>query len=318
MKKYSSNLINIFLATGANILTVLTSTELFMSRFYNPLPDWGKIILTFLWYFLLIVFTLWLLRSILRWFFEKQCKKYGTHQIPCKAESLYNYKVRNRSKRILLRLHKYTYHNTYLIKREIEIHGLSDKKEVKESVKQLVSVFQESLSLIFNLDMTIGIKLIASSGRKKVLQTYLLIPSRDEVERDNRKVLDDYLLKRIDSDDIADYAKGVSKSKSQGLPQNSAFNYVLSSNKTYWMSNNLRIDEINGSFMTTSKNYKRYYNSMAVFAICPPCSDGEKKVPMRGVLTFDTLETGLFSEKECKFLMGYFAHCLYEILKDLK
>lgn len=318
MKIKSSNKRDVILATGADVLTVLTSTELFMNRFYDPIPIWGKILLTFVWHLLLILFTLWLLRSIIRWFLERKCKKYGTHGIPCKVEYLYNYKVLNRNKRILLRLHKYTYHNTYIIKREIETHRLSDKKEVKEFVRQLVSVFQESLSLIFNLDMTIGIKLITSSGRRNVLQTYLLIPSKDEVERDNRKVLDDYLLKRIDSDDITDYAKEVSKFTTQRLPQNSAFNYVLSSNKTYWMSNDLRIDEKEGVFMTTSKNYKKYYNSMAVFAICPPCFDGEAKVTMRGVLTFDTLETGQFCENECKFLMGYLAHCLYEILKDLK
>lgn len=307
----------VFFSGGANLLTYLTSTDMIVSRIYDPLPEWGQILLLALWIILAVLLFLWFLLSIAKLFLRKKCEKYGTRKIPCKMENLYYYKVANRSEWILLRMHKYTYHETYNIRRQIFLSKYTDKKDVFDGVKNLVKEFQQSLNMIFNLDMTIGVKLVAKMGKQNVLQTYLLVPSQSEIERDNRKVLDAYSIKKLSSEDVVDYVKDI-RNKSSKLPQNSAFNYVLSSSKNYWMSNDLAIDEKKGLFASTSCNYGKYYNSMAVFAICPPRPDGENNVPIRGVLTFDTMEKGTLSEKECKFIMGYFAHCLYEILKDLK
>lgn len=315
--KSAKNLFLIAFSGGANLLTYLTSTDMIVSRIYDPLPKWGQLVLFALWIILAILLFLWFLLSIAKLFLRKKCEIYGTHGIPCQVEYLYFYKVLNRSKWILLRMHKYTYHETYNIRRQIVLNHYTDKKNVFGEVKKLVTDFQHTLKSTFNLDMTIGIKLVAPLGRQKVLQTYLLVPSESEHEYINRKVLSNYLIKKSDSEDVSDYVRDIKKGNSK-LPQNSAFNYVLSSSKNYWMSNDLTIDEEKELFASTSCNYRKYYNSMAVFAICPPRPDGENNVPIRGVLTFDTTEKGTLSEKECKFMMGYFAHCLYEILKDLK
>ena len=97
--------------------------------------------------------------------------------------------------------------------------------------------------------------------------------------------------------------------------KNSIFDYVLSTNNCSWISNDLRLDEKKGLFFSSSRYYKRKYKSLAVFGIIPP-SNGRRNA-IKGVLTFDSFNTRIFSEEECTMLMGLFAHHLYEILNEM-
>lgn len=56
---------------------------------------------------------------------------------------------------------------------------------------------------------------------------------------------------------------------------------------------------------------------MAVFAIIPPNNVNNPANAIKGLLTFDSRNTRLFSEEECTMLMGLMAHQLYELLDSL-
>ena len=84
------------------------------------------------------------------------------------------------------------------------------------------------------------------------------------------------------------------------------------------MSNDLTIDKSRNAFYSSSPNCNNYYKALAAFAIKPPQCDGVEDSTIKGIVTFDSPKTGVFSENECSLIMGLMAHILYDVLDNLK
>lgn len=308
------------IALGADVLAYASFAMSFLKEWYDQLPEDYQMFVSITRWGLIILFTLVVAYYVMIWIIRKKLKAAGTHGIECNFTNYYNYKIANRSKRILIKIHKSIYHEKYKVIKEIEENSYKQKNDIKKSVISLLESYRNALNDTFNLDLSIEIKLVKSKGTDKILQPYLFVPSSKELEIGDRRQKN-YFLKALDSDDITDYVKKSQKyAKKKGSDEfltNSAFDFVLSSTTTYWMSNDLEADTSKGLFFTSSDNLTSHYKSMAVFAIIPPAKAGETNLPIDGLLIFDTIETGVFSEIECKLMMGYMAHCIYEIFNKL-
>ncbi len=86
-----------------------------------------------------------------------------------------------------------------------------------------------------------------------------------------------------------------------------------------WMSNDLDVEEQADNFHSSSE-YRHLYKSLAVFLIKRPTL-GEHDVQVinevEGLLTFDACKSNVFVEKECRQIMGFVAHCVFEIFKEI-
>lgn len=310
------------LALGADILAyVSVFNSLFGTWFNNLSEDIHEIVAIIRWV-IIVVLSLVFFYYVLVWFLRKKLKAAGTNGIECDFNYYYYYKLLNRNKSILIHMHKYIYHSAYNITKEIEKNGYKKKDDVKKSINVLLGNFREALYHSFNIDVSVEVKIVKKRDEEKLLQTYLFVPGSKEQEMEERNLKKTYILNELDSDDVTDYvkkSKKFAKDKGSGdVLTNSAFDYVLSTTKTFWMSNDLAIDTANGNFFTSSENLNNHYRSMAVFAIIPPGRDGEENLPIDGILIFDSKDIGIFSEIECKFMMGYMAHCLYDIFKNIE
>lgn len=156
--------------------------------------------------------------------------------------------------------------------------------------------------------------------RKAVLRTILRIPSKREILLLNKSEL----TERRNEEEF-----GILKGK-QGFPEEmfnksdklkstrkkvcSAYNYVFSKSEHYFICNNLSRAEKKKKYFSTSENYNRYYNSLAVFLINSNLNEGQPvdHDPIFGILVIDCFKSGTFDKDYLKILGGYMAHRLFD------
>ena len=277
---------------------------------------------------LLLIFVLYLSYKMIK----NKLIEAGTHGIACEIVPYCRFKILNRMNTILRSLHCKIYHTLQDSKKNIQIqkqHRNENQRnnplpinEIKPQIKSLLESFYKTLYDGFRLDLSISFYLSETEDDNAVLTRCLFIQSQKEQSRGQiRQMNYKYIIQPSARQSLEDFALNASNYIRQhpdsNYTKNSIFDYVLTTNNPSWMSNDLNIDEANEKFYTSSQYYKQRYNSMAVFAIIPPNNANNPANAIKGLLTFDSRNTRLFSEEECTMLMGMMAHQLYELLDSL-
>lgn len=256
----------------------------------------------------------------------------GTHEIACAIIPFCRFKIQNRMNTVLRLLHCNLYHTLHDSKKTIQVqkqHRNENQRnnpltlnDIKPQIVNLLRSFYDTLYNTFRLDLSISFYLSETEDNNTVLTRCLFIQSLKEQNRgQNRQMNYKYIIQPSAQQSLEDFAFNANNFIRQHPDsiylKNSIFDYVLTTNNPSWISNDLRIDEANGRFYTSSRYYKQRYKSMAIFAIIPPNNINNPANAIKGLLTFDSHNTRLFSEEECTMLMGLMAHQLYELLDSL-
>lgn len=261
------------------------------------------------------------------WIVKHRFKVCGTHSIPCSLYSYYRARLKNKTKTALHAMH-FIYHSMYEQKQKIRNNrtNYNNIESIKESIiKPFLENARMALQSSLGFDVNISIKLFKICDGKEILETYVyLIKSSDS--ENQRMIYNNYILLIDTSESYAnlgsccraaiDYDQ---KNGNEKYAINSIFNYLMIKKEaTDWLSNDLDLDEKYENFYSSSK-YRKLYRSLAVFVIKAPKSvllNSDESNSIKGLLTFDSEKSNLFVEKECREIMGFIAHCLYEIINE--
>lgn len=261
-------------------------------------------------------------------FNQKRIRTAGTRGIPCTLRQYRHFRKKNKTEGLLNAIHRDLYHCTHSIKKNIKrmraqnptcIQSIKDVPEMN----RLLQLFQTTLYDLFNIDASISIyRTGETEDKRKVLIRDMFAKNNDERKMSNGRRQDNiYLIAKEPEESIKDLtkkAKRYSDKNGRGTyHKNSAFDFILSNPYNSWLSNDLAVDSDNKEFFTSSYNYGDYYKSLAAFVILPPdCNDNRDDL-IKGILTFDTMKTGMFLETECVAIMGLMAHLVNEIYDSL-
>ena len=279
-------------------------------------------------FLILIICIIWL-------YIDKKLSKAGTREIPCTISAYKIFKIDNMSNKILRNIHCKMYHEIVKFKKTIskareekiksEQNDHLEYKDFNDDFTDILDKFHSILNDVFKLDLSINVYISTEEKDNKILTRWIFIQNEEErdlgEQRDKER---NYIFHDSNNKDLEGYAIS---SKNHFIQKhngdywaNSVFDYLMTSNKSSFMSNDLRLDEKEGRFYTTNEYYtaKNRYNSLAAFAIIPPSKYNNISQVTKGILTFDTTKTNVFSERECTMLMGLMAHYLFEILEFIK
>lgn len=261
-------------------------------------------------------------------FNQKRIRTAGTRGIPCTLRQYRHFRKKNKTEGLLNAIHRDLYHCTHSIKKNIKrmraqnptcIQSIKDVPEMN----RLLQLFQTTLYDLFNIDASISIyRTGETEDKRKVLIRDMFAKNNDERKMSNGRRQDNtYLIAKEPKESMEDLttkAKRYSDKNGRGTyHKNSAFDFILSNPYNSWLSNDLAVDSDNKEFFTSSYNYGDYYKSLAAFVILPPdCNDNRDDL-IKGILTFDTMKTGMFLETECVAIMGLMAHLVNEIYDSL-
>lgn len=255
----------------------------------------------------------------------------GTHGIACEIVPYYRFKIKNRMNTMLRLLHCNLYHtlldsvkniNAQKRQRNNQHNNPLTLNDIRPQIIELLRNFHRTLYDVFRLDLSISFYLSGTENNNTVLSRCLFIQSLKEQNRGQNRLQNyKYIILPSAQHSLEDFASNASnyvrQNPNSAYLKNSIFDYVLTTNNPSWISNDLRIDEASGRFYTSSQYYRQRYKSMAVFAIIPPNNGNNPANAIKGLLTFDSRNTRLFSEEECTMLMGLMAHQLYELLDSI-
>ena len=264
---------------------------------------------------------------------RKARKSAGTHGIPCSWYYFWYFKRANRNDKIFRYLHCDIYHkmsslifNIRKTKIERKNAGKSTHLTVsdfRDGVEDLLQGFHNIFKDCFHLDLTINIYISSTDGNDTIVKRGIFHKSDKEtlggIERDRNYM---YIIHDCDAKvkNLESYYNSAKTYRDKNTPLghhiNCIYDYLMTSEKSSWMSNNLEHETF---FLSTSDYYKEeYYKSLAVFAIIPPTKVRGVREKARGLLTFDSPKTEVFSEAECTMLMGLMAHLIFDVLQELE
>lgn len=203
-----------------------------------------------------------------------------------------------------------------------------DCRVVQEVMIDILKVIQRALMYAFNTDIAIHIKMF--EGRHGISEVtapggnYLVTVARcksgiecknegkgSPARRSNEKF-------QIIMGDAGrpEGLKNTHPSQSNGDNNrvNSAYCYVFNENDHFWVNNDLTRAEAEGKYYSTSRNWKTFYKSLAVFLISEPRQPGLAiDLTPYGLMIIDSAESGVFDFIYMKLLGGYFAHRLHDV-----
>lgn len=279
-----------------------------------------------------VISTIILLCSLSFLYLNKKLINAGTHSIPCALVPYIRYKYKNKICTILRGLHRELYHKIHKLKKDIFTRKQRNAEmehpqpltpnDFEESIKNLLSAFHDTLYDIFKVDMSISVFLISRiNDNDYILTRGFFQPSKREDQKAEQRPEIQYIINDGGNQSTTFYATSAeayaTRRQAGQYKKNSIFDYILSSSAKSWLSNNLDIDMANKKFYSSSPNYGKYYSSLGAFAIAPPCRGNTPNAAIKGILTFDSHKTNIFSEEEFTLLMGLMAHIMYEVLDCL-
>ena len=276
-----------------------------------------------------------ILLTIFSYFITYVWKKFadaGPNGVACAIIPYWHYKIHNRNNTLLRALHCNLYHTNADFEREVKrmkqqrVHNQQNRaltiNDVEPQITNLLRAFHSVLYDVFHVDLSINVYLAGIEDNQTVLSRTLFLQSIKEQNQGVHRIPNyKYIVHNCNNQDIETYAtnaKNYCNLNPNGVyMKNCVFDYVLSTNNRYWLSNDLSVEEQKGQFFSSSRYYQRNYKSLAVFAIIPPSNGNTPANAIKGVLTFDTHHTRKFSKDECTMLMGLMAHLLYKALEEL-
>ena len=275
---------------------------------------------------LLIIFS-----YLLNYVWEKYADA-GPNGVACAIIPYWHYKIHNRNNTLLRALHCNLYHSIADFEREVKrmkqqnVQNQQNRaltvNDVEPQITNLLRSFHSVLYDVFHVDLSINVYLAGTEDNQTILSRTLFLQSIKEQNQGEHRIPNyKYIVQNCNNQDMEAYAinaRNYCNLNPNGLyRKNCVFDYVLSTNNRFWLSNDLSIEERKGQFFSSSTYYRRNYKSLAVFAIIPPSNGNTPANAIKGVLTFDTHNTRKFSKDECTMLMGLMAHILYKVLDDL-
>lgn len=318
MKKIGNILLWIY-GFIANLITYITGLETTLEFLNRYIPAWFSYLIIILNVFLFVFLAFYGPILLAIYATLPYRKRIGTHRIECKPFNMFIYRFLNKNGKLLKVVHRELYHRSYKLKEEIRKGHILEREQLQEKITEFLKYVGLSLRDIFNLSLSINVKLLSySSDEALFLSPYIQIQQENnEIFIDKERNLTYKYIILLDNS--TNLQKACSDAKhyndhdnKKTYCVNSIFNFLMNSQIRHWMSNDLSKDMSKGIFYTSSENYPTHYKSMAVFKIMPP----ERNVLSEGLLIFDTNETGRFVEEECSQLMGFVAHLLYEFFLE--
>lgn len=314
----------------ADIITLTSAFKFVLTNLFNVGNDTAKLIngITFIIATIVLIGTL--IYPII--YLGKKLRDAGTHGIECALIPYLRYKTRNKMNTLLRSLHCNLYHTIVDLKKYINRQRRQRASEqqntpisvndIEAQLRSLLRSFHTTLYDVFHLDLSISIYLIGRENENTVLTRCSFLQSLKEQNRGEQRQMNyNYIIHNSNNQNEEAYVINarnyINQNPNSPYKKNSIFDYVLTTNNSSWISNDLRIDEQKGIFYSSSQYYKRKYKSLAVFAIIPPSNGNNRAEAIKGLLTFDTHNTRMFSEEECTMLMGLMAHQVYEVLDCL-
>lgn len=275
--------------------------------------------------FVLLAYAIFLLRQAR--------KNAGTHGMPCSWYYYWYFKRANRNDKLFRYLHCDIYHKMSGLIYNIRKAKLERKNagknphltigDFREGVEDLLKCFHNIFNDCFHLDLTINIYISSTDDNETIVKRGVFHKSDKETlnnkERDSdyKYIIHDCDAKVKNLESYYNSAKTY-RDRNRNLDHhiNCVYDYLMTSEKSSWMSNNLEHETF---FFSTSDYYnEEYYKSLAVFAIIPPRIVRGVREKARGLLTFDSPKTEVFSEAECTMLMGLMAHLIFDVLQELE
>lgn len=199
---------------------------------------------------------------------------------------------------------------------KIQIFEESHNDTILEMIKDILLLYKTIVNLIAP-DVSINIKRFDKSNNNN-LETYIRIPSKYEILRTEddmnyaRKNQETFKIKHESLENLKNYSD---------FSVNTAYNYVCNfqQNERFWICNNLKKAEEEKIYYSSSKNYSKYYDSLAIFLISDKINNEHSstlKDSAIGLLIFDSKITHAFHHKYIKELGGYLTHKLYTFLDN--
>ena len=319
MKNFFRILLAIY-GFGSNLITYITGAKAvaqFLKEYMHPLfADFIVIILNPLLLGLLSLYAFFLLLIYVTKPYRKQI---GTHGIECKLIRMFRYKFGIKKGKVIRIIHKKLYHESYIIKTKIRKDRSISYDTCKHNVADYIKTVNHSIRQIFGIDLNLNVKQLAyNSNNEFILTPYAHYRNDYAASSVNERSFHyKYIISTEEQPSLEAYANSSKHyNNTHGgrlYKTNSIFNYLINGKKTFWMTNDLTIDQQNNIFYTSSDNYPENYKSLAIFKIIPP----EKDVLPEGFIIFDSEKCGLFSEEICAQIMGLVAHFLYEIFFEI-
>lgn len=208
----------------------------------------------------------------------------------------------------LTSLHEGFEHKIIQIERDIKNHEFNiDKQSLRIQLGNLLFKIQE-MFLNCSLDVSVHIKLNYIIDGITYLKAIARVPS-------NYENYEELGTRSNDEPFVLNYEQTISEIRkiagNNNVKVNSAYNQAFLND--YWICNNLISAEKKDYFYSNSNDYKKYYNSLAVFSI----HNKEEKVlleDIKGLLIIDSIETCYFNKQFIKQLGGYLSHRINRLL----
>lgn len=241
--------------------------------------------------------------------------------------------------RVIVQLHLLQHIHDALIRR-IDDHPNRGVTLFRDATfSELLSAFLKKAKHILDLctggDVAVHIKLFEHVTTQNasvidlpdaVLQTALRVPSDREF---NLRSADDPLPARSHTEEFR-IIHGTDGSAQEMLKKeteyedaeravNSGYNYVFGETEHFFLCNNLRKAVKKKKFFSTSRNYEKYYNALAVFLVnahVEPRMPIDPK-PVFGILAVDSIKPHVMELTTTRSVAGYMAHRLNNVFSHL-
>ena len=228
-------------------------------------------------------------------------------------------------------IHQFLYHKKYSLLKALKHKEVIKFEDVvlQNAIEEYLRICNDIIHRLIGADCSVNAKLINSKLENGYFEatTYKRYTSETEKKKCESPRLSEGKLKIKFHEEVNisktitcvdnDIANSLQGNK---YIRNSAYDFAISSNVRYWMSNNLKIDLKQNKFRCSNDKWSTFYNSIAIFTIAPPTDNRpeEESQSIIGLLIFDSLKSNAFTTRKCKLMMGLMAHMLYELFNIIK
>lgn len=211
------------------------------------------------------------------------------------------------------------------------------EREYNKSLVQIMWDTKKELDRFYGIDCSLNIKLFRDEKgdglayfvhpEKNYLKTFLRVKSHREVklEKDKRHEFTEreggekFKILLGEAWQPEELALNFQKNDRIDMPRvNSGYNYVFQGNDHFFLDNDLPAAERTKRYYSTSNNYMRFYQSVAIFLISGHQKSGVRATDtIYGLLVIDSFKKNVFHAPSTRLVGGYVAHRLKEVFDEL-
>lgn len=288
---------------------------------------WNELGLTNLLPYLNILVVMVVLYLLVYWI----CYKLGVRKVRCSVTCLICYILNSFKNNSEYYIHQLLYHKKYSLLKALKHKEVTKYEDIvlQNAIEEYLRLCNDIIYRLIGADCSVNVKLINSKLEDGCFEATTYKRYTSETEKKNcespRLSEGKFIIK---FHEMVNWEKSVNSvncdidndRNNKKYIRNSAYDYVISSNVRYWMSNNLQLDLKQNKFVCSNDNWATFYNSIAVFTIAPPTDNKpeEECQNIIGLLIFDSLKSHAFTNRKCKLMMGLMAHMLYELFNVIE